>query len=388
MRFPAVFLLTHTLLLATLFGTPPRAMGHGQPVRLNVEAGRLVASNGVEDQRGFASRVYYDVSEDAQMERFTLPTGARVALTNLPGYDIVGMQPGSGLFLDVVARPNYQLSEPEPRWLWYWGATERAVTIAPHEASLWIAGETGDVTLFQTDAPVPNAIRVASPMPDELGEHLHTLRYLLDDDPAASHGAYGFFARFTSPTYEATEPVLMIFNHQLSGEALIEAAQAINAAALLPGDFSRDDVLSVADVDLLMEQIHAASLELAYDADGNELVDAADLVYWIHEFKQTWIGDATLDGEFNSADMVQVFQEGQYEDAIANNSGWSQGDWNADREFTSGDLVSAFQDGGYESGSRPRAQVPEPCGTLLLSLGLFMLVACSRTLLSAKREER
>ena len=57
-------------------------------------------------------------------------------------------------------------------------------------------------------------------------------------------------------------------------------------------------------------------------------------------------GDANGDGLFNSADMVQVFQTGEYEDDIAGNSTFAEGDWNGDGDFTSSDMVMAFQAGG------------------------------------------
>jgi hypothetical protein len=58
-------------------------------------------------------------------------------------------------------------------------------------------------------------------------------------------------------------------------------------------------------------------------------------------------GDANIDGVFNSGDLVHVFQIDEYEDAIAGNLTWSDGDWTNDNEFDSGDLVKAFQDGNY-----------------------------------------
>ncbi|MCA9212206.1 MAG: hypothetical protein KDB27_04000 [Planctomycetales bacterium] len=72
-----------------------------------------------------------------------------------------------------------------------------------------------------------------------------------------------------------------------------------------------------------------------------------------------WIGDADLNGEFNSGDLVAVFQAKEYEDIFQGNSTWATGDWNGDGDFTTSDLVFAFQDGGYEKGLRPAA-VPEP----------------------------
>jgi hypothetical protein len=45
--------------------------------------------------------------------------------------------------------------------------------------------------------------------------------------------------------------------------------------------------------------------------------------------------------------LVAAFAAGQYEDGIAQNSTWEEGDWNGDGEFDSADLVLAFQAGAY-----------------------------------------
>ena len=59
------------------------------------------------------------------------------------------------------------------------------------------------------------------------------------------------------------------------------------------------------------------------------------------------VGDANRDGVFNSADLVGIFQAGEYEDGVPKNSTWEEGDWDGDGDFTSGDLVLAFQAGRY-----------------------------------------
>ena len=64
-------------------------------------------------------------------------------------------------------------------------------------------------------------------------------------------------------------------------------------------------------------------------------------------------GDANRDGVFNSSDLVQVFQAGEYEDGIAGNSTWEEGDWDNDQEFTTTDLVVAFQAGWYVAAANP-----------------------------------
>ncbi len=75
-----------------------------------------------------------------------------------------------------------------------------------------------------------------------------------------------------------------------------------------------------------------------------------------------------------------MFQAGEYEDAVKDNSRWSEGDWDGDGDFTSGDLVVAFQDGGYEKGPRTTANaVPEPRSFAMLIIGLIGVTTVSRT---------
>lgn len=61
------------------------------------------------------------------------------------------------------------------------------------------------------------------------------------------------------------------------------------------------------------------------------------------------VGDVNADGVFNSADLVAVFQAGEYEDRFTDNSSFEEGDWNGDGEFDSSDLVLAFQLGHYSN---------------------------------------
>ncbi len=96
--------------------------------------------------------------------------------------------------------------------------------------------------------------------------------------------------------------------------------------------------------------------------------------------KKTWIGDANLDGEFNTVDFLVVFQAGLYEDDLPGNSDWSTGDWNADGDFDSGDFIVAFQGGGFEKGPRPAAAVvPEPSTLLVPLLSLLAITVRRRS---------
>jgi hypothetical protein len=111
-----------------------------------------------------------------------------------------------------------------------------------------------------------------------------------------------------------------------------------------------------------------------FDLNSDGLVDQQDLSVWLTDIGHTWFGDANLDGEFNSVDLVQVLATDEYEDGILTNSGWSTGDWNADGEFTSRDLIDALADGGYEQGPRAATSaVPEPASVTILFAGLLAL---------------
>lgn len=135
-----------------------------------------------------------------------------------------------------------------------------------------------------------------------------------------------------------------------------------------PGDFNGNGTLDTQDIEALFAALTLA--DAIFDVNMDTVIDANDVSYWLHDLKNTYYGDANLDGEFNSADLINVFQAGEYEDAITANSTWSTGDWNGDGEFTTSDLVVAFQDGGYEQGPREAVSaVPEPSGLLTLLIG-------------------
>lgn len=83
-------------------------------------------------------------------------------------------------------------------------------------------------------------------------------------------------------------------------------------------------------------------------------------------------GDANGDRTFDSNDLIQVFQSGEYEDDLSGNSTWAEGDWNGDGEFDSSDMIAAFQTGNYSTGLF--ATVPEPRSTSVLLLPLLILL--------------
>ncbi|MCP4193069.1 MAG: VCBS repeat-containing protein [Planctomycetaceae bacterium] len=123
------------------------------------------------------------------------------------------------------------------------------------------------------------------------------------------------------------------------------------------GDFDGDGSVDEADIALLCAAIQGQDLDPLFDLNADELINLDDWDSMIRDILQTSAGDANLDGLFTTADLVLVFQAGEYEDDIPNNSLWGQGDWNCDGEFDSGDLVAAFQGGQFELPAPPTAAV-------------------------------
>lgn len=154
---------------------------------------------------------------------------------------------------------------------------------------------------------------------------------------------------------------------------VLEIDELLISLALPAPDLNRDGRLDVEDINLLSDQMRGVVFDDRFDLNGDRAVDELDLRTWVIEEKQTWFGDANLDGQFTNEDLIQVFAGGEYEDAAIGNSTWETGDWNGDGEFDSSDLVVAFQDAGYRAGPRASVQaVPEPS-----SLALILIGCCS-----------
>ena len=98
---------------------------------------------------------------------------------------------------------------------------------------------------------------------------------------------------------------------------------------------------------MLCAAIARNEADQAFDLTQDGVVDYNDVDHLVVRILGTTAGDANADGRFDSADLVRVFQAGEYDDPAIGNSTWSTGDWNCDGEFTSSDLVVAFQRGKY-----------------------------------------
>ncbi len=171
---------------------------------------------------------------------------------------------------------------------------------------------------------------------------------------------------------------VIVYNAALSEQQILGIGEWLQANLItsggIPCDFDNSGNLDVADIDLLANAVAEGSMDPKFDVNQDSLVDVGDIVDLLESPDKfnSFVGDANLDGEFNSGDFVVVFSEGRYEIDDPIRSTWAEGDWNGDGSFDSGDLVLAFQRGGYEQGPRgDAAAVPEPAAGLLLLTGLF-----------------
>ena len=159
----------------------------------------------------------------------------------------------------------------------------------------------------------------------------------------------------------------------------IESIQIVQRMPEINGDYDGNGVLDAIDIDALSEAIRSGKTDTEFDLNRDGRVDDEDRSMWVIDLKMTYFGDANLDGEFNSGDLVDVFVAGKYvvDPDMAETATWVEGDWNGDMFFDTGDLVLAFQIGGYVTGAA--AAVPEPTSLAILITALIGLATVSRT---------
>ena len=145
----------------------------------------------------------------------------------------------------------------------------------------------------------------------------------------------------------------------------------------IAGDFDGDGQLTALDINELTRQSASGANVATYDVNGDASVNSDDVKSWIRDLRNSWVGDANLDGEFNSGDLVTVLAAGAYEQNVP--SDWSAGDFNGDGRTDTGDLVAALADGGYETGVRAAVSaVPEPASISLLGMAVLSLLGLRR----------
>lgn len=111
-------------------------------------------------------------------------------------------------------------------------------------------------------------------------------------------------------------------------------------------DANVDGVISAEDIDFLCQRIQSGAPDLGLDYNRDGQLDLGDYQYLPDKLFSAPIGDANLDGKFDSRDFVVVFAQGKYESD--GRAGWAEGDWNCDGKFDTADLVAAFAAGHYK----------------------------------------
>ena len=196
--------------------------------------------------------------------------------------------------------------------------------------------------------------------------------FLLEEQLSADPLPFAMGGQNGAETWAGYLSEVRLFDHALND---VEIAELSGGTPQITGDFNRNGVLDVGDIDMLT--VASAQGDASFDLTGDGITNSADVSFWAIDLKNTWIGDANVDGEFNSSDFVAVFTAGLFE---TNQSAvWSTGDWNGDGLFNSSDFVAAFTDGGFEIGPRSGvAAVPEPSSLVLLMLGSLSVLRVRR----------
>ena len=239
---------------------PAVANGHSNPIDLSAVGGPMgdvVVSGGIADSAGYAPMIFADGTVEAQLEHLDVPGYGLVAMTDIPGFVLRSSFPEHTIFnMQIIPRPVQGTNPVEERVLWHWSAASQSVALAPNGESLVILSPYDEITLRQTP-PGPREVFVTHLEPFDMDQHVHFLRYLLDDSPTAATGAYGFFARFLVAPYQSPEPILVVLNNGLDETTLLTAARAINATAgdatAIAGDFNADGTVDAADYVLWRE---------------------------------------------------------------------------------------------------------------------------------------
>ncbi len=227
------------------------AVGHGTPISVGASGSALFAAGGLADSEGYAPQMFFEDDEEGDPSgSLSLPGVGPVILWNIPGFNISGLDNSANLSIEVLSRPVKDSSPLEHLVVWYWNPGLEEVTSTVADIHLLGTGARF-ATLFANSSTPPPPFLLASNLSGQQNFHNHgLLSYGLDNDVPRPAGAYGFFARLTSNQHAASNPFLVVLNHDMDYELMVQAALAINAAAVessLPGDFNLDGTVDAAD---------------------------------------------------------------------------------------------------------------------------------------------
>ena len=140
------------------------------------------------------------------------------------------------------------------------------------------------------------------------------------------------------------------------------------------GDLDGIQGLMATDVDLLSNRIRDAEFmpwqfEM-FDLNRDEAIDPEDQRFWVEDLKQTWFGDADLDGQVDFADYLTLSAN------FAESGGWAQGDFDGDGEVQFSDFLILSANFGKTQSDV--AALPEPSAFAALFFGIVGSLALRR----------
>jgi hypothetical protein len=271
----------------TLAASPTILFGHGTPIVVNVDAGRLQVSNGTASDSGYANWIF----ADPDPELWLFPVTATEQFTDAPGFNFNGLPAGQEVSLEIIARPDLTAAGHPQRWLWHWNQATQGVATAPADPTLELLAQRApnpSIFLQQWSPPTSPVIKLANLLANDLGAHRHLLAYFLDDSPSAPAGVYGFFARVLAPGQQPSSPFLVDLNLNVVDEQqYLDGAKSINAAAGLAGDFDVDGDVDGNDLLSWQRDLGDTGTYPPADASLSGVVEAADLAIWRAQFSRS-----------------------------------------------------------------------------------------------------
>jgi hypothetical protein len=256
----------------------PSAWGHGTPASVTVVEGRLTVEGNAPVTAGFTDQIFAETIAGSAL----LPVTQNRLFTDFPGFDVRDVSVGSGLWIETLmldADPGPGIT---PRGVWWWSPTSESVEPLPGEFRLDLISARGfGFTSLAPEESLAEALQLMEPLAVDLNNHRHPLYYVVPNGSAAPVGAYGFFARLTSPAYEPSAPFLIGLNHGLAAGQFVAGVQAINEAAWqIPGDYNYDGAATTDDYTAWRDEFGLTGTGRAADGNHDGVVDVADYTVW------------------------------------------------------------------------------------------------------------
>lgn len=269
------------------FTIAPIADGHGIPIHVEVDAGKLVVSHTNLDNDFPPSIIGQVGSDNMTFATISPPALGEITLWELPGFEISGMNNAANLSMELLARTDHSVNPSSQRTLWFWNPQSQQVAATAAKFHLLGTGARS-ATVDPANSAAPPPFLLADSVAGQQGFDNHDLlSYAIDH--SAPDGVYGLYARLASSQYTASNPFLLIFNYRSDPDAYdqavydqaLPAALAINAAAI-PGDFNQDGLVNVGDYTLWRAHFGATNVMpfSLGDGNGNGIVHAADYTIW------------------------------------------------------------------------------------------------------------